>query len=205
VKQNRYDDANFFAKYSEMPRSIVGRRRSGPYSAACSPNFLGNVCWISDADLVGSAGTYGSGEQVSSQAWIFLERCLSARGRTRMARRSNVGWARLRKRISPRASSVWRSVPLALHDLEVLGTVYRKISHWLKQGDTFVFLTTIVVQVATNRLLPRRGQRLALRARSLERKIDRTFTDWSRTMTNASVDRDHMSRQKLDSAIIKIN
>src|SRR5258708_3200264 len=59
--------------------------------------------------------------------------------------------------------------------------------------------------VSTNRLLPRRGNPLAPCASPLERKINRTFTYWPGTMTNASVHSDHMPRQELDRSIVKIN
>src|SRR5882724_4911921 len=60
-------------------------------------------------------------------------------------------------------------------------------------------------RVSANRVLPGRGKRLAPCTSSLERKIHRTFTNWSCAMTNASVNSDHMPRQELDSAIVKIN
>jgi len=49
------------------------------------------------------------------------------------------------------------------------------------------------------------GQRLAACPSPLKSNIDRTFADWSRTMTNASMNRDQMARQELDSVIIKVN
>src|SRR6202453_3595404 len=50
-----------------------------------------------------------------------------------------------------------------------------------------------------------RGHRLAACPSPLKSNIDRTFADWSRTMTNASMNRDQMARQELNSVIIKIN
>src|SRR5216684_4151229 len=62
-----------------------------------------------------------------------------------------------------------------------------------------------VAQSSANRLLPRRGKHLAPCASALERKINRTFTDWSCAMTNAPVHSDQMPRQELDRSIVKIN
>jgi hypothetical protein len=74
-----------------------------------------------------------------------------------------------------------------------------------------IFLAIALQPTRTKRVcmieevLARRGKHLAPCASPLERKIDRTFTDWSRTMTNASVNSDHMPRQELDSSVVKIN
>ena len=50
-----------------------------------------------------------------------------------------------------------------------------------------------------------RGHRLGACPSPLKSNIDRTFADWSRTMTNASMNRDQMPRQELDRVIIKID
>lgn len=41
MKQNQYDDHDFFDKYSQMPRSIGGLQAagSGPHSVQCFPNY----------------------------------------------------------------------------------------------------------------------------------------------------------------------
>lgn len=58
---------------------------------------------------------------------------------------------------------------------------------------------------SVTRTAVRRGKHVAPRASPLERKIDRTLTNWSCTMANAAVNGDHMPWQELDSSIVKIN
>lgn len=83
MKQNKYDEAEFFRNYSQMARSTQGLEAAGEWYKLRTmlPELKDKMYWIWAVDLVGTAGTHGSSRPDQLLAWIYLRICCSVHGK----------------------------------------------------------------------------------------------------------------------------
>ena len=141
MKQNKYDDPTFFARYSEMPRSTGGLQNAGEW-----PAFRALLPDLRDKRLLdlgcgfGWHCRYAREQGARSVVGIDLSEKMLERARAETDdlqvefRRSaiedlNFAWGQFDVVISS----------LALHYVEQFDVVCRMVSHWLTPGGVFLF------------------------------------------------------------------
>lgn len=141
MKQNKYDDSEFFAKYSEMPRSVSGLEKAQEWHAFCAllPDLRGKRV----LDLGCGFGWHCRYvREQCAQSVVGIDLSENMLGRARQAtsdpsieyRRSAIEDVEL-----PDDAFDLVISSLALHYVEQFDLVCRKINRWLAAGGMFVF------------------------------------------------------------------
>lgn len=140
MKQNKYDDPDFFVKYSQMPRSIGGLNAAGEWHAlrALLPDLSGKRV----LDLGCGFGwhcRYAREQQARSVVGIDLSEKMLARARDNTDDTA-IEYRRLAIEDMDFISNEFEVVisSLALHYVEHFDAVCRKVHHCLTPGGAFV-------------------------------------------------------------------
>ncbi|MFD0717062.1 class I SAM-dependent methyltransferase [Paenibacillus sp. GCM10027626] len=141
MKQNKYDDSGFFEKYSQMPRSIGGLDAAGEWTAfrALLPELRGKKV----LDLGCGYGwhcRYAREHHAQSVVGIDLSEKMLAQA-SAMTDDPHIEYRRLAIEdisFTEREFDVAIS-SLALHYIENIDIIFRKVYHCLAPGGTFVF------------------------------------------------------------------
>lgn len=141
MKQNKYDDPGFFAKYSQMGRSIGGLQAAGEWHAfrEMIPDLSGKHV----LDLGCGFGwhcRYAREQGARSVVGIDLSEKMLERARA-ATNDPAIDYRRLAIEDIDFAAAEFDVVisSLALHYVERFDTVCRKVSHCLAAGGTFAF------------------------------------------------------------------
>lgn len=141
MKQNKYEDPEFFEKYSQMPRSVEGLDAAGEWPAFKS--LLPNMNGKSVLDLGCGFGwhcLYAREHGAHRVLGIDLSEKMLQRARAKTKdsrieyRRSAIEDLEFEARQFDLVIS-----SLALHYLNQFGTVSRKVFDWLTPGGSLVF------------------------------------------------------------------
>lgn len=141
MKQNIYDDPDFFARYSEMPRSIGGLESAGEWPAFRSllPDLRGRRVldlgcgfgWhCRYARRNGAKSVVG----VDLSARMLAQAAAAAKDEAIEYQQMAIEEARFKEEQFDVVLS-----SLALHYVEHFQDVCRKVSRWLAEGGSFVF------------------------------------------------------------------
>lgn len=140
MKQNKYDDAEFFANYSQMPRSIGGLNAAGEWQElrAMLPDLRDKKV----LDLGCGFGwhcRYASEQQAHSVVGVDLSENMLERARA-MTDDEKIKYRRLAIEDIDFAKGEFDVVisSLALHYVEQFAILSQKIHHCLAPGGTFV-------------------------------------------------------------------
>jgi len=141
MKQNKYDEPDFFAKYSEMPRSV-----GGLLSAAEWPAFRGLLPDLDGKRLLdlgcgfGWHCRYAREQGARSVVGVDLSEKMLARAKEE-TNDPAIQYRRCAIEEIDFADGQFEVVisSLALHYLRSVDVVYRNVSRWLTTGGAFVF------------------------------------------------------------------
>ncbi len=141
MTQNKYDDPEFFAKYSEMPRSIHGLEAAGEW-----PAFRALLPSLRDKSLLdlgcgfGWHCRYARAQGARSVIGVDLSEKMLARAKA-AANDPGIEYRRCAiENCDFRAEEFDLVISsLALHYVEHLDLVCRNVYRWLKPGSAFVF------------------------------------------------------------------
>lgn len=141
MKQNKYDDAAFFTKYSQMARSIGGLEAAGEWPAF--RELLPELCEKDVLDLGCGFGwhcRYARTQQARSVVGVDLSEKMLARARE-STHDPAIQYRRLAIEDIDFSAEEFDVVisSLALHYVERFDLVCRNVRHCLKAGGTFVF------------------------------------------------------------------
>ncbi|MCU6712127.1 class I SAM-dependent methyltransferase [Paenibacillus sp. J5C_2022] len=141
MKQNKYDDSEFFQKYSQMPRSTGGLQAAGEWTSfrALLPDLSGKRV----LDLGCGYGwhcRYAREQQAQSVTGIDLSEKMLERARE-MTNDSNITYRRLAIEDIDFAEEEFDVVisSLAIHYIESFDVICRQIHHCLASGGSFIF------------------------------------------------------------------
>ncbi|MFX3634747.1 MAG: class I SAM-dependent methyltransferase [Candidatus Pristimantibacillus sp.] len=140
MKQNKYDDAEFFANYSQMPRSIDGLNAAGEWQELRA--MLPDLRDIKVLDLGCGFGwhcRYVREQDANSVVGVDLSENMLERARA-MTNDDNIKYLRLAIEDIDFAVGEFDVVisSLALHYVEDFAMICEKIHHCLAAGGTFV-------------------------------------------------------------------
>ncbi|MFC5452889.1 class I SAM-dependent methyltransferase [Paenibacillus aestuarii] len=141
MKQNKYDDASFYANYSQMPRSIGGLDAAGEWGA-----FRAMLPELRDANVLdlgcgfGWHCRYAREREARSVIGVDLSENMLERARA-MTNDPKIEYRRLAIEDIEFAEGVFDVVisSLALHYIENFDRICQKVYHSLKAGGAFVF------------------------------------------------------------------
>lgn len=140
MKQNKYDDSGFFAKYSAMPRSTLGLEGAGEWSAfrGLLPDMRGKKV----LDLGCGFGwhcRYAREQQAKSVVGVDLSENMLSRARE-MTSDPRIEYLRMAIEDIDFGEADFDVVisSLALHYIERFDLICRKIHHCLAPGGSFV-------------------------------------------------------------------
>jgi SAM-dependent methyltransferase len=141
MKQNKYDESEFFVKYSQMPRSLGGLQAAGEWGAFRS--MLPELRDTRVLDLGCGFGwhcRYARERHASSVLGVDLSENMLDRARA-MTDDAAIKYRRLAIEDSDFRAEEFDVVisSLALHYVASFDSVCRKVHHCLAPGGTFVF------------------------------------------------------------------
>ncbi|MEK3837062.1 MULTISPECIES: class I SAM-dependent methyltransferase [unclassified Paenibacillus] len=141
MKQNKYDDAGFFANYSQMPRSTGGLEAAGEWEVfrTLLPDLAGQRV----LDLGCGFGwhcRYAREQGAASVVGIDLSANMLERART-MTDDPKIEYLQLAIEDAAFGAEQFDTVisSLAIHYIEDFGSLCRQVRHCLKPGGAFVF------------------------------------------------------------------
>ncbi len=141
MKQNKYDDPEFFAKYSEMPRSIHGLEGAGEWPAfrTLLPD-LRDKCVLDLGCGFGWHCRYARQQGARSVLGVELSEKMLARANA-TTHHSAIEYRRCAIEDLELPAGQFDLVlsSLALHYVEPFDSVCRNVYRWLKSGGRFVF------------------------------------------------------------------
>ncbi len=141
MKQNKYDDASFFDRYSQMARSVEGLEGAGEWPAFRSllPNLAGK-CVLDLGCGFGWHCRYVCEQGARAVIGVDLSEKMLARAMAE-ANDPNIEYKRCAIEDAMFESGQFDLVlsSLAFHYIEQFGAVCRKVFDWLTPGGAFVF------------------------------------------------------------------
>lgn len=141
MKQNKYDDTNFFSQYKQMPRSLKGLEGAGewPVLKTLLPSFKNkNVL-----DLGCGFGwhcRYAREQQANSVVGVDISENMLQKAREQ-TNDPNITYIQMPIEDSKFSDAQFDVVisSLAFHYVASFETICRKVYNWLKPGGAFIF------------------------------------------------------------------
>lgn len=179
MKQNSYDDPGFFAKYSQMPRSIGGLDAAGEWSV-----FRAMLPELRDKKVLDLGCGYGwhsryvREQHASSVVGVDLSEKMLERARA-MTQDEQIQYQRSAIEDINYSEGEFDVVlsSLALHYVEDFDSICRKVYHSLAPGGTFVYSVEHPVYTA----LPEQDWVYGVQGEKLHWPVDRYHEEGPRT------------------------
>ena len=141
MKQNKYDDVNFFSSYEKMPRSVKGLEAAGEWHVfkALLPD-LRNKRVLDLGCGFGWHCRYAREQQASSVIGVDISEKMLQKARE-MTDDPNISYIQMAIEDIDFPDAQFDVVisSLAFHYIEPFASVCKKVYAWLKAGGTFVF------------------------------------------------------------------
>lgn len=141
MKQNKYDDVNFFSSYKKMPRSVKGLEAAGEWHVfkALLPD-LRNKRVLDLGCGFGWHCRYAREQQASSVIGVDISEKMLQKARE-MTDDPNISYIQMAIEDIDFPDAQFDVVisSLAFHYIEPFASVCKKVYAWLKAGGTFVF------------------------------------------------------------------